>query len=124
MRHDIVIGNTEYCSVCQQPVERCNCYPSFAGVDDNGHSCAATRHGGDCLCFDYVGDYEGWADDEDIDDGEAVELPDTCRDGVSGHWFVVTYGRAPYTIHAADCAKCLADAEATPEGGENGDEPF
>jgi hypothetical protein len=34
------------------------------------------------------------------------ELPDTCLNRIDGHWYVITYGRAPYQIHAQDCATC------------------
>ncbi len=34
------------------------------------------------------------------------EKPVTCLNGVDGHWYVVTYGAAPYTIHAVDCLTC------------------
>lgn len=57
MRHDVVIGGREFCSDCQAEVERCSCYPSVIGVTASGHSCAATRRGADCLCFDYVEDW-------------------------------------------------------------------
>lgn len=41
---------------------------------------------------------------------EEEELPDTCLDPISGHWFVVTYGRAPHKIDAVDCATCQDEA--------------
>lgn len=34
------------------------------------------------------------------------ELPDTCLNNIDGHWYVITYGRAPYEIHARDCVTC------------------
>lgn len=42
------------------------------------------------------------ADDEWEDD-----MPDTCLNRVDGHWYVITYGRAPYQIHAEDCETCI-----------------
>ena len=54
-------------------------------------------------CFAEPGDMlVTWDDD---DEGEA---PDTCLNRIDGHWYVVTYGRAPYSIHALDCATCAA----------------
>lgn len=41
---------------------------------------------------------------------EEDEEPDTCL-APDGHWYVVTYGRARWQIHAKDCSTCL-------EGGE------
>jgi hypothetical protein len=42
---------------------------------------------------------------------EHTEAPDTCLNRVDGHWYVVTYGRAPYQIHAADCPTCKTRCE-------------
>lgn len=44
------------------------------------------------------------------------EEPDTCLDGVSGHWFEVTYGIAPYRIHAVDCPTCELSVKSSGEG--------
>ena len=41
-----------------------------------------------------------------MDDEEMFEEPDTVRCNVDGHDYVVTYGRAPYQVHAATCEKC------------------
>lgn len=51
-------------------------------------------------------------DENDVYD----ELPDTCLNTVDGHWYVVTYGRAPYQIHATDCETC---AKVSADGGES-----
>lgn len=39
----------------------------------------------------------------------ATESPDTCLNTVDGHWYVITYGRAPYQIHALDCDTCARE---------------
>lgn len=51
--------------------------------------------------------------EEDEDEGEE---PDTCFNNVDGHWYVVTYGRAPYSIHAPDCSTCRSDEAKREEG--------
>ena len=43
--------------------------------------------------------------DEDDEDDED-DYPVSVRNGVDGHWYVVTYGAAPYQIHARDCVAC------------------
>jgi hypothetical protein len=49
----------------------------------------------------------------DDDDEEEGEEPDTCLNTVDGHWYVVTYGRAPFTIHARNCPTCEAETRTT-----------
>lgn len=41
------------------------------------------------------------------EDDEDEELPDTCL-APDGHWYVITYGRARWQIHAKDCPTCQA----------------
>lgn len=41
-----------------------------------------------------------------IFDEDDYDLPDTCLNRIDGHWYVITYGRAPYQIHATDCPTC------------------
>jgi hypothetical protein len=48
------------------------------------------------------------AEDEDEDE-DIAEEPDTCRNPVDGHWYVVSYGARPYEVHAGDCSTCAAD---------------
>ena len=36
------------------------------------------------------------------EDEDLTEDADTCR-APDGHWYVVTYGRARWSIHASDC---------------------
>lgn len=52
---------------------------------------------------------------DDGEDDEPGEVPDSCLNWVDGHWYVVTYGRAPYTIHAQNCATCAEEQEKTHE---------
>lgn len=42
---------------------------------------------------------------------DEVELPDTVLNNVDGHWYVITYGAAPYQIHATDCTTCKKDKD-------------
>ena len=59
-----------------------------------------------------LAEYAALRDAETNDhDDDMGEEPDTCYDHVTGHWFVVTYGRAPFTIHAPDCSTCADEAE-------------
>lgn len=37
---------------------------------------------------------------------EPEDEPMSCLNSVDGHWYVVTYGAAPYQRHARDCATC------------------
>lgn len=58
--------------------------------------------------------------DRDAED-DADELPDTCRNPIDGHWYVITYGARPYQVHAVDCSTCADDPEDDPE--DDGPDP-
>ena len=47
----------------------------------------------------------------DCHDEEVSEEPDTCLNPIDGHWYVITYGRARWEIHAPDCETCAAERE-------------
>jgi hypothetical protein len=59
------------------------------------------------VVFADAADEERCAECHEYLDGR--ESPDTVLNRVDGHWYVMTYGRAPYSIHAQDCATCGAD---------------
>lgn len=99
MRYDILSpSGQEFCSQCLAEVERCNCYPMIAGTielaDGSLHSCAATRAGGDCLCFDYVGDYD---DDDAMAPDEPAVTSTTWTDSTTFHLFPFTLVEAAWT---------------------------
>jgi hypothetical protein len=49
--------------------------------------------------------YDWCAERIPAEDDEDGEEPDTCQ-APDGHWYVITYGRASWEIHARDCEKC------------------
>lgn len=50
--------------------------------------------------------HDGQANAYAVVHAEDDELPIACLNNVDGHWYVVTYGAAPYQIHAPDCRTC------------------
>ena len=42
----------------------------------------------------------------DFDYEDEWETPDIVLNNVDGHWYQITYGRAPFRYHATDCPTC------------------
>lgn len=57
------------------------------------------------VASDLLSSLSGELDEEEEDEEEAYR-PDTYRDRIDGHDYVITYMRDAPQVHAADCEKC------------------
>lgn len=90
----------------------CACDPEDLGERGGEHrpGCMAGYGVGRDDVLETLGEYRAEALAEAVE-VEGREEPDTCL-GPDGHWYVVTYGRARWQIHAPDCEKCQEERDA------------